>query len=141
MKRLIYLLFALPVVPCIAQDSEVIDTKPHKIIMQFTTGDSLDQVAVVTQVGNILAALPKSKIEVVCHGGGLDLLTSKKSKAQQQLTFLTGQGVVFAACQNSMRRRNVKKEDLVAVAKIVPSAMVELVLKQEAGWSYVKGAH
>jgi intracellular sulfur oxidation DsrE/DsrF family protein len=40
-----------------------------------------------------------------------------------------------------MKRKNLKKEDLLPAATVVPSAMVELTLKQEKKWAYVKGAH
>ncbi len=121
--------------------SEVVDTKDHKIVMQFSVGDSLEQVSIIGQVGNIRTAWPNATIEVVCHSSGLDLLTTKKSKAAKSIEELSSKGVVFAACNNTMRRRNLKKEDMVPAAVIVPSGMLELVTKQEEGWAYLKGAH
>jgi intracellular sulfur oxidation DsrE/DsrF family protein len=119
----------------------VVDQKTHRIVMQFSVGDSLAQVAVIGQVGNIRTAWPKAQIEVVCHGSGLDLLTANKSKAGKSVADLSSKGVVFAACSNTMRRRNLKKEDMLPVSVIVPSAMLELVMKQERGWAYLKAAH
>lgn len=123
------------------QNPGVIDNKVHKLVMQFTMGDSLEQVAIIGQVGNILTAWPKAKIEVVCHSSGLDLLITAKSKVAKGVAELSKQGVVFAACNNTMRKRNIKKEDLLGSSVVVPSAMIELVSKQEKGWAYVKGAH
>jgi intracellular sulfur oxidation DsrE/DsrF family protein len=40
-----------------------------------------------------------------------------------------------------MKRRNIKKEDLLSSAVVVPSAIIELTLKQEKGWAYIKGGH
>jgi intracellular sulfur oxidation DsrE/DsrF family protein len=120
-------------------DSGVVDKKEHKLVMQFTKGDSVEQETVLTQVGNIIAAWPNAKIEVVCHGSGLDLLVFSKAKFANRVADLTTKGVVFAACNNSMKRRKVKKEDLLQAATVVPSAMVELASKQEQNWSYVKG--
>jgi intracellular sulfur oxidation DsrE/DsrF family protein len=119
----------------------VVDQKIHRIVMQFSVGDSLEQVSVIGQVGNIRAAWPKAQIEVVCHSSGLDLLTANKSKVAKGVADLSSKGVVFAACSNTMRRRNLKKEDLLPVSVIVPSAMLELVMKQEKGWAYLKAAH
>ncbi len=120
---------------------EVVDQKVHKIVMQYSVGDSLEQVSLIGQVGNIRAAWPNAQIEVVCHSTGLDLLITSKSKLGKSVADLASQGVVFAACSNTMRRRNIKKEDLLPAAVVVPSAMVELVSKQEKGWAYLKGAH
>ncbi len=123
------------------QNDGVVDMKKHKIVMQFSNSDSLSQASVVGQVKNIRTALPNAQIEVVCHGPGLDLLQTTKSKAAEQVAEWSGKGVVFAACGNTMKRKNLKKEDLLPSAKVVPSAMVELTLKQEKKWAYVKGAH
>lgn len=125
-----------------AQQSEsVVDLKKHRIVMQFSDGDSLSQASVVGQVKNIRSAWPNAEVEVVCHGPGLDLLINSKSKVADQVTAWNSQGVVFAACNNTMKRRNVKKEDLIPAGVIVPSAIIELTLKQEKGWSYIKGGH
>ena len=113
----------------------------HRVVIQFTDSDSLSQASVVGQVKNIKTDLPEATIEVVCHGPGLDLLIKKNSKVPALVQEWNTKGVVFAACNNTMRRRGVKKEDLSAQATVVPSAMVELILKQEEGWSYVKGGH
>ena len=121
--------------------SPVVDTKVHKMVMQFTVGDSLEQVAIVGQVANIRAAWPNAQVEVVCHSSGLDMLTKSKSVVSKELTDLSNKGVVFAVCNNSMKKRNVRKEDLLPQAVVVPSAMVELVTKQEQGWAYLKAAH
>ena len=115
--------------------------KKHKIVMQFSVGDSTEQASLVGQVGNIRSAWPNATVEVVCHSSGLDILTKAKSKVAASIKDLSSQGVIFAACNNTMRRRNIKKEDLLEQAVVVPSAMIELVSKQESGWSYLKGAH
>lgn len=119
----------------------MVDMKPHKIVMQFSEGDSLSQASVTGQVKNIKTAWPNAEIEVVCHGPGLDLLIAARSKAAKAVTDWTAQGVTFAACNNTMKRRNIKKEELLPAGVVVPSAMIELVAKQESGWAYVKGGH
>ncbi len=125
-----------------AQDPQtVVDTKVHKLVMQFTVGDSTEQNSIVLQVANIRAAWPKARIEVVCHSSGLNLLIKDKSKVAAKVAELSSQGIVFAACNNTMRRMKIGKDALVPSAVVVPSAMVELVSKQEEGWAYVKGAH
>lgn len=141
--KLITLLFVLTIsFGAFAQQADgVVDMKKHKIVMQFSDSDSLSQASVVGQVKNIRTAWPNAEIEVVCHGPGLDLLVASKSKAATQVNEWSGKGVTFSACNNTMKRRNVKKEDLIPSSHIVPSAMIELTLKQEKGWAYVKGGH
>jgi len=119
----------------------VVDLKKHKIVMQFTDSDSLSQATVLGQVKNIRTAWPNADVEVVCHGGGIELLQTSKSKVASQVAEWGTKGVIFAACNNTMKRRNIKKEDLLNAAVVVPSAMIELTLKQENKWAYVKAGH
>ena len=142
MKNLFLALLSIIAISVQAQQNpEALDLKKHKIVMQFTDNDSLSQATVTSQVKNIRAAWPNADIEVVCHGPGLDLLMTSKSKASKQLAEWSAQGVVFSACNNTMKRRNIKKEELLPSVQVVPSAMIELTLKQEEGWAYVKGGH
>lgn len=143
MKKLICLSLFLSasILSFAQQNSEVVDMKKHRIVMQFSDGDSLSQASVTGQVKNIRTAWPNAEIEVVCHGPGLDLITTSKAKASKAVEEWAAKGILFSACNNTMRRRNVKKEDLLPSARVVPSAMVQLTLRQEEGWAYVKGGH
>jgi uncharacterized protein len=142
MKFLVTLFILCGAMVLKAQDPQVVvDNKVHKMVMQFTVGDSTEQAAIVTQVGNVLAAWPKAQIEVVCHSSGLSVITANKTKVGKQVADLSAKGVVFAACNNTMRRLKLTKADLVPTAVVVPSAFVEIVTKQEQGWAYLKGAH
>lgn len=141
MKKLVIAALSIIALPVMAQNPEALDLKKHRLVMQFTDSDSLSQATVTGQVKNIRAAWPNAEIEVVCHGPGLDLLITSKSKASKALADWSAQGVVFSACNNTMKRRNIKKDDLLPSVQIVPSAMIELTLKQEQGWAYVKGGH
>lgn len=124
-----------------AQSSEVIDMKKHKIVFQFADSDSVAQVRVTQQIGNVLKLWPNTEIEIVCLAGGLDLLMTNRSKASQEVANWSAKGIVFAACNNTMKARNIKKEDLLKEAVVVPSAIVELATKQEQGWSYFRSGH
>ena len=128
----------LSIVASAQQNSEVIDLKKHKIVIQFADADSLAQVRVTQQVGNVLRCWPNAEIEIVCLAGGLDLLMTNKSTASKEVADWTAKGIVFAACNNTMKNPNIKKEDLLSQAVVVPSAIVELATKQEQGWSYFR---
>ncbi|HET9487311.1 MAG TPA: DsrE family protein [Chryseosolibacter sp.] len=115
--------------------------KSHKVIMQVTEGDSLTQLAVIGQVRNIKKQLPDAQIEVVCHANSLDMLLRSGSKVASHIAELKPMGVNFMACENTMARKKATAADLVPGAGTVPSGLVEIILKQEEGWSYIKGGH
>jgi hypothetical protein len=67
------------------------------------------------------------------------MLLKKNTDYAQRLKEASDKGIVLAACQNSMRAARVTTEDLFPFAAQVDSGVAELVRKQEANWSYIKG--
>ena len=83
-------------------------------------------------------SLPKATVKVVFHSQGLPLVVAKESHVALEVASLLKRGVIFAACENTMERKGISKEDLLPGITTVPSAIAEFVLKQEEGWTYVK---
>lgn len=119
--------------------SKILDREKHQVVMQVTQADSATQFAIIGQIKNIKNALPNAEIEVVCHSQGLPLLITGQTMVAQQIEGLVNQNVNFAACENTMEKYKVTKQDLLPKVTTVPSGMAEIILKQEAGWIYVKG--
>lgn len=132
-------LVVLPVLLKAQQTSGVTDNQNHKIVIQFNEADSISQLRMILQAGHIKDDLPDAEVEVVCLGGGIDLLITAYSKASGAVAELTNRGVVFAACNYSMNSRKVTKADLLKEAVVVPSAVIELAVKQKQGWTYFRG--
>ncbi len=113
----------------------------HKIVFQLTSNDTLAHKALMKQLGNILTLSPTTKLEVVCHGPGLSMLVNQTSIVTEKISEFSEKGVDFMACQFSMKERKVAKEELHLNAKIVPGGILEIVQKQEQGWSYIKSGN
>ena len=47
-------------------------------------------------------------------------------------------GVVFAVCENSMKKMEITKDQLVPLATTVDSGVSEVIRKQEVGYAYIK---
>jgi intracellular sulfur oxidation DsrE/DsrF family protein len=114
------------------------DEKKHKVVMQVSKVDPAAQLKVIGQINNILNALPDTQIQVVCHSEGLPMLVTAQSKVAAHVKSLHERGVVFAACENTMKRNKLTKDDLLPESITVPSGLAEIILKQEAGWTYIK---
>lgn len=121
-----------------AQDGK---EKSHRIVFEVNVDGQEAWTSILNNVENLQKAFGRdhTQIEVVAHGKGLSLLLATNAELQDRLKQDSDSGVILAACENTMRRRNVKKEDLLPFATTVPSGVAEVVLKQEAGWSYLKG--
>lgn len=112
--------------------------KKYKIVIQLTNGDTAVHRATVKQIFNALAAAPNSKIEVVCHNNGISFLQTAKTFQGDKIKELKGKGVVFVACENTLRERKIDKTEIVPEAGFVPAGIIEVVDKQTKGWAYLK---
>jgi intracellular sulfur oxidation DsrE/DsrF family protein len=121
--------------------AQVVDREVHRVVFHVVKGEIADQEQVIGQLNNILRALPNAEIEVVCQGTGLSMVHKTQSKVKEGVTDLLSRGVVFAACENTMRKVNVKKDDLISGVTTVPSALVEIIIRQEQGWAYIKAGN
>ena len=125
-----------------AQKNKLDSNKPeHKIVFQLTTGDTTAHKQLIKQFNNILSVSPSTKIEVVCHGAGLDMLISDKTIVEEKIKLLSEKGVVFKACEFSIKERKVDRTKIILVAGFVPAGIIEIVSKQEQGWSYIKAGN
>jgi len=134
MKQFILLIALLIGTTSFAQDS----TRQHRIIMQLTSGDTLVQKGLMRQLKNMKEAAPSMQLEVVCHGPGMDLLMSDRSIVQPKITEFAGKGIVFLACENTIKERNLDRTKVITEAGFVKAGIIHIVERQEDGWSYIK---
>jgi len=109
-----------------------------KIVFQLTSADTVIHQTLMSQLKNYYSVAPDTKFEVVCHGGGLNMLVKKTCVIQDQIKMYADKGVSFVACEFAMKKRNVTKEELVDGAGTVISGVLEIAKKQQEGWSYIK---
>lgn len=123
-----------------AQGTPSVATNPkkYKIVFQLTNSDTAVHRATVKQISNALAAAPNSKIEVVCHNNGITFLQSAKTLQGDKIKELKARGVIFVACENTLRERKIEKSEIVSEAGFVPAGIIEVADKQTKGWAYIK---
>lgn len=141
MKKITFLLAALLFTAAAhAQTNEgpVVSTKKHKVVIHLTSNDTTVQKSLVKQLGNILHAAPNTKIEVVCHNNGITFLEKATTQQAGKIREFSAKGVDFVGCENTMRSHHLKREDLVGECRTVPAGIVEIILKQEKKWAYLK---
>ena len=116
--------------------------KQHRIVFDMAGSDTADHTAVIRQVNNVLKAAPQTKIEIVFHGKAVYALVKDKTTVKDKIDdMVNNKHVIVTACNNSLVRFNLSKDDVIPSATVVPVAMLELVDKQEKGWSYIKAGH
>ena len=111
----------------------------HHVVFVVTSPDQDDWHTAMVLADHFVAGVKPepAEVEVLAYGPAIDVL-KKGSPTAQELADLEKIGVHFVACENAMRMHHIAKADLLPGVTSVPSGVVELVRKQEAGWSYVK---
>ncbi len=112
---------------------------PLKVVVHVNVPESGVQGAGLKNVTNILKEAPDTQVEVVCHGAGIGLVEKARTEHAEAVEALVKRGVKFVACENTMRQKSIKKEDLLPGVGTVHSGAVEVVRRQRKdGFAYFK---
>ena len=116
----------------------------HKLVIQVSTEDAKSQEVALNYAANVLNHYEKGevKVEVVAHSAGINLLSkSRKNKYSSRVTELVKSGVIFSACNVSIKnieKKHKKKPEVIEGVKIIPDGAVRIMLLQEKGYSYIR---
>lgn len=117
-------------------------TNNYKVVFDMSSRDSINQQAIVREIGLITGASPDAKLEVVIYGQGLDLAIKNRSVQQPAVEkIITSNKATFKVCAMTMKRNNIDSTQLVPGVEIVPDGIYEIISKQQAGWGYIKVGH
>ncbi len=125
----------LGVAPIKAQAGE----KTHRVVFALTSGDEADWQLTLNNVRNLISGLAPATvdIEIVAYGPGIAFL-KKDGPDAAEVHKLESPHVHLLACGNAMRKEHLEAADLVPGVEVVPAGIVEVVTKQEQGWTYIK---
>ena len=140
MKKMILSLAAAVILVGMVAAQQAAPAK-HKVVFQLNAPSPSGWDQIFNNVNNIQQIFKADgvQVEIVFFGKGLPMLLKTNAAYAERLKQAADKGVILAACQNSMRTQNVKSEDIFPFSTEVDSGVAELVRKQEAGWTYIKG--
>jgi intracellular sulfur oxidation DsrE/DsrF family protein len=134
----------MPLTAVTAEPEKPAAGKMHKVVFEVSIDGTEKWQGALRNVENVQKALgaKSTKIEVVTHGKGVGMLLAKTSadnaELKTKLDQLHAAGVIFAACENTMKREKLEKKDLVELSTTVDSGVSEVIRKQEEGFAYIK---
>lgn len=113
--------------------------KKHHVVFHVTDSDTVKWNQVLNNAGNLQKNLGKEnvEIEVVANGPGLDMMKLESPVANRMSDAITN-GIDMMACGATMKAAKVTEKDLFPGIKVVPGGVIEIMNKQEAGWTYLK---
>ena len=119
--------------PAVAADAR------HKVIFQVSDNDPAKWTLALNNVKNIQQDIGKDnvEIEVVAYGPGLNML-KLDSAVSARVGDALGQGVKIMACENTMTNNKITRADMLPNIGYVKAGVVELMVKQQQGYSYIR---
>ena len=141
MKKAVFSLAGLALVLAVAAISQTPKAAKHKVVFELNSPAPSGWDQLFANIENVQKAFAADgvQIEAVFFGKGLTMLLKTNSEYAERLKKIADQGVVVAACQNTMRRMKITGDDIFPFSTQVDSGVAELVRKQEAGFVYIKG--
>ena len=110
-----------------------------KVVLQVSENDPAKWNLVLNNAANLQKDVGKANIEVeiVAFGPGINMLKAE-SEVGNRIQEATEAGVAVMACQNTMNKQKLKKEDMLTTVGYVPSGVVEIMKKQQQGYAYLR---
>ena len=92
----------------------------------------------LANITNLLEAMGSEKVVIEAVANSVAIEFYKGNENKGKLEPLLAKGVIFCACNNSMKALGIKKEDMIAFVKVVPAGVKELLDRQKEGYAYIK---
>ena len=118
------------------------DAAARKFLFKLNTAE--DAPTILRFVTNYLAVEPTAQVAVVGNAGGIDFMLKDALDANgkpyaDQLAALTGRGVAFEVCNNTLKARNLTAAAVSPLAAVVPGAVNEIIrLQTKEGYAHFR---
>jgi uncharacterized protein len=109
-----------------------------QVVFQVSSDDAKTWNLALNNAKNVQSAKgAAAEVEIVVYGPGIGMLKADAVVANR-VSEAVKSGVKVVACQNTMRGQKLTPADMNADIGYVPAGVIELMAKQQAGWSYIR---
>jgi uncharacterized protein len=144
MKKILSLLLFFGLVLGLVSITTAQSTGSTKVVYHIDDAET-QGLKGLRNVRNHLDVSPETKIIVVTHANGVDILMdgAKDKKNNVEYAPLVGalksRGVRFEVCEITLKNRNLKKDQFTLDADFTPSGVVRIAdLQYKDGFAYIK---
>lgn len=113
----------------------------HRLLIQVSE-DSVERLMMALNAAKFVQAqygAPNVEIEIVVFGPGIQTLKYYAPKpVPDRVRQEKYNGIRIIACDYSMRAAKLRPSDMLREISYVPSGVVEIMEKQQLGWSYIR---
>ncbi|HYR00581.1 MAG TPA: DsrE family protein [Casimicrobiaceae bacterium] len=107
----------------------------EKIVIQVSDGNPTTWNQALNVVGNLREAYgPGTDIEIVAFGQGINMLKLDAPVASRLVDAQKAQGAKVYACENSMARQKLARDDMAPGLVYVRAGVEHIITRQREGW-------
>lgn len=110
----------------------------YNVVIQLSNDGADVQKSTITQVKNLINALPGITIELVVQSRGVNFIFKNTHWEFELEQLVKNRLVKILVCRNTLAAMHLSDEDILPFVEIIPSASAHLVKRQHEGWSYLK---
>lgn len=111
----------------------------QKVVIQVSDNNPKKWNLALNNAANVQKDIGKANIdiEIVAYGPGLPMLKFD-SAVGGRVQDAVAHGIKVVACENTMRKTHLTKQDMLPNLAYVGSGVVELMNKQTQGYAYIR---
>ncbi len=114
----------------------------HRVVVDLTTVLSDGWALTLGNIEGLKRSFNNSvEIEVVAHGPAVAMLHKTDTDFAERIRKLHDSGVRFVVGTSTLESSKTGRDDMMPLVEFVPSAATEIIVRQEQGWSYLKGGY
>jgi uncharacterized protein len=111
----------------------------EKIVLQVSDGNPVTWNQALNVVENLREAYgPDTQIELVAFGQGINMLKFDAPVASRLMDAQAKQGAKVYACENSMGRNKLSRNDMAPDVIYVKAGIEHIITRQREGWVNVR---
>ncbi|WP_238934524.1 DsrE family protein [Aurantibacter crassamenti] len=113
--------------------------KPIKVVFDVTSANTDVHKSAARHLRLMSESYPNSEFEMVIYSSAYKMVDNNSSAAGETLRdIIKNDNVSIVVCENTLKRNNKNKADLIQGVTTVPDGIYEIVAKQQLGWGYIK---
>lgn len=115
------------------------DSERQRVVLQISDDNVKTWQTAFNVVNNLSNTYGKANvdIEVVAFGDGINALTFD-SKAASRIPGALGKGAKVIACENSMKRFKLSKQDMAPEIVYVRAGVQRIIERERQGWTVIR---
>ena len=133
-----YLRCALPALLAFALVGSAAPARAERVVLQVSDGNVQTWNQAFNVAGNLRQAYgPDTQIEVVAFGQGINML-KLDAPVSSRLAEARKSGVVIYACENSMERNKLTRNDMAPDLIYAEAGVKHIITRQREGWALIR---